>query len=175
MMGLFGVTSQSVAPSALSNGETSDDFLAGNAVMEFREMPQKMQVMLAPGDDIVEVVTGRDAGAGHQQQDLPEGIDYAPGLPVVLQLGKVLQKQIQTRTRTLTLEDGVAARVVLICNRHDDAGRGPRASDAGIDPATTTAPLAMDRADYQAPRGHVGTAGADRGPAQGLYRPESAR
>jgi hypothetical protein len=58
--------------------------------MEIRELPQKMQVMLAPGDDIVEIVTGGDRGAGHQQQDLLERIYNTPGLAVVLELGKVL-------------------------------------------------------------------------------------
>ena len=40
--------------------EAAQPALAWDAVMEFRELPQKMQVMLAPGDDIVEIVTGRD-------------------------------------------------------------------------------------------------------------------
>ncbi len=63
--------------------------------------------MLAPGGDIVKIITGRDRGAGHQQQDLLERIHNAPGLAVVREFGKVLQKQGQTRTRTLTLEDRV--------------------------------------------------------------------
>jgi hypothetical protein len=61
--------------------------------MEFRELPQKIEVMFAPGDDIVKAVTRGDCGAGHQQQDLLERIDYASRLPLVLQLGKVMQKQ----------------------------------------------------------------------------------
>src|SRR5262249_16506480 len=75
--------------------------------MEFRELPQKMQVMRAPGRNVVEIIAGRDCGTGHKQQDLLEGIDYPPWLAVVLELGKVLQKQSQMRTRNLTLEDGV--------------------------------------------------------------------
>jgi hypothetical protein len=31
--------------------------LAGNAVMKWRELSQKLQVMFVPGDDLVEIVT----------------------------------------------------------------------------------------------------------------------
>jgi hypothetical protein len=51
--------------------EAPQPALAWNAVMEVRKLPQKMQVMLAPGNDIVEVVTRGDAGAGHKQQGPP--------------------------------------------------------------------------------------------------------
>jgi hypothetical protein len=57
--------------------EAAQPALVRNAVMEVRELPQKFQVMLAPGDDIVKIITGRDRGAG-QQQDLLEGIHNAP-------------------------------------------------------------------------------------------------
>ena len=67
--------------------------LAGNAEMEFRELPQEVQVMLTPGDDIVEIVAGGDGRAGNQQQDLLERISNAPGLTFVLELRKMLQKQ----------------------------------------------------------------------------------
>jgi hypothetical protein len=96
-------------------------------MMEVRELSQKSQMMLAPGDDIVEVIAGRDRGAGHQQQDLLEGIHNAPGLAVVLELGKVLQKQTKTRTRDLSVEDRV----------HD--GAPPRIKSAhGITTASST-------------------------------------
>jgi hypothetical protein len=73
--------------------------------MEVRELPQKVRVMLAPDDDVVEVVAGCDRGASHQQQDLLEG--DAPGLTVILELGKVVQKQTQTRMRDVLVEHRV--------------------------------------------------------------------
>src|SRR5262249_49004638 len=81
-----------------------------NAIMEVRELPQKIQVMLAPGSHVIEIVATRNRRAGYQQQDLLERIHDAPGLAVVCELGKVPQKQGQTRTRTLTLEDRVYSR-----------------------------------------------------------------
>ena len=64
-------------------------------------------VMLAPGGDVVEIVATRNRRAGYQQQDLLERIHDPPGLAVVRELRKVSQKQGQTRTRTLTLENRV--------------------------------------------------------------------
>src|SRR5208283_5833799 len=79
--------------------------LAGDAVMEFRKAPQKAEMVLAPGDDVVEVVTGGDGGADHQKQNLLERIHYPPGLTVIPEFGKVLQKQGQSRPRNLFVED----------------------------------------------------------------------
>jgi hypothetical protein len=33
-------------------------------------IPQEGEMVLAPGDNVVEIVAGGDRGAGHQQQDL---------------------------------------------------------------------------------------------------------
>src|ERR1700739_2729826 len=71
--------------------------LAGNAKMELREAAQKIEMMLTPGDDIVEVVARREGGAGHQQQYLFERIHDPARLPVVRKRGKMLQKQRHTR------------------------------------------------------------------------------
>src|ERR1700694_4154392 len=81
--------------------------LAWNAVMKLREMLQEGEMVFAPGDDVVEIVAGGDRGAGHQQQDLLERIHDAPRLAVILELGKVSQKQGKTRTRELCGEDRV--------------------------------------------------------------------
>src|SRR3979411_23217 len=74
--------------------------------MKLREMPQEGEMVLAPGDNVAEIVAGGDRGAGHQQQDLLERIQ-APRLAVILELGKVSQKQGKTRTRDLSVEDRV--------------------------------------------------------------------
>jgi hypothetical protein len=42
--------------------------------MKLPEAAQKFEMMLAPGDDIVEVVAGGDGGTAHQQQDFVEPI-----------------------------------------------------------------------------------------------------
>jgi hypothetical protein len=76
-------------------------------MMKLRELPQKMQVMLAPGDNIVKIVAARDGGTDHQQQDLRERIDDAPRLTVIRQCGKMVQQQGQTRTGTFPLKNRV--------------------------------------------------------------------
>jgi hypothetical protein len=73
--------------------ESAQPAFAGNAVVECREPPQGVEMMLAPGDDVVEIVAGRDGRAGHQQQHLLEWIHHPPGLAVVVQFGEMLQKQ----------------------------------------------------------------------------------
>src|SRR5438874_8611586 len=67
--------------------------LARDPVMEFRKAPQKAEMVFAPGDDVVEVVAGRNGGAGYQQQHLLERIHYPPGLAAIPELGELLQKQ----------------------------------------------------------------------------------
>jgi hypothetical protein len=73
--------------------------LARNAVVEGREPAQEIQVMPAPGGDVVEVVAGRDRGAHHQQQHLAQRVHHPPRLTGVLQLGKALQQQRQAVPR----------------------------------------------------------------------------
>jgi hypothetical protein len=48
--------------------------LAGNAVVVRREFSQKIQMMLAPRDDIVEIVARRDGHAGQQKKHFSQGI-----------------------------------------------------------------------------------------------------
>src|SRR5215467_2216623 len=69
-----------------------------NAMVELGELPQEIEMMPAPLDDVLEIVAGGDRGAGHQQQNLLDRIKNAPGLPVVVEPGKVLQKNGQTRS-----------------------------------------------------------------------------
>ena len=68
-------------------------------MMEGREPAQEIEVMAAPGGDVVEVVAGRNRGAHHQQQDLAQRIHHPPGLARVLKLGKMLQQQRQAIPR----------------------------------------------------------------------------
>jgi hypothetical protein len=75
--------------------------------MKLRELPQKMQMMLAPGDNIVKIVAARDGGTDHKLQDLRERIDNAPRLTVIRECGKMVQQQGQTRTRAFPLKNRV--------------------------------------------------------------------
>src|ERR1019366_5313392 len=92
----------------------------GNAEMELRETPQKIEMMLAPGDDVVEVVAGGDGGAGHQQQDFIEPVHDPARLPFVRKLGKMLQKQRQTRSGRI---------IIRTCDREVIHGRAPAESE----------------------------------------------
>jgi hypothetical protein len=99
--------------------------LARDAMMELRKAPQKAEMVFAPGDDVVEVVAGRNGGASHQQQNLLERIHHPPGLAVIPELGEMLQQQGQSRPRGLLVEDHDGDRV------HDRAPcriRAPRES-----------------------------------------------
>jgi hypothetical protein len=80
---------------------------ARNAMVELGELPQKIEMMLAPFDDVLEIVARGDRGAGHQQQDLLNRIGNAPRLPVVVERGKMLQKKGQTCPRALAVEGRV--------------------------------------------------------------------
>jgi len=79
--------------------------LARNAVMVRREPPQEVEVILAPGDDVVEIVARSDRPARHQQQDFLERVHHPPGLAAVFKRGKMLQKQTKPRPRHLLIRD----------------------------------------------------------------------
>ena len=53
--------------------QSAQPALARDAVVERREPPQKIQMILAPGGDFVEIVARGDGGAGQQQQDFSHG------------------------------------------------------------------------------------------------------
>jgi hypothetical protein len=71
-------------------------------------MPQKVEMFLTPGDNIVEVIASGDRGARYQQQKLTQRIDNTPGLAV--KFGKVMQKQGQSRPRYRPDAERVARR-----------------------------------------------------------------
>ena len=62
--------------------------------MELGEVPQEREVVLAPGDDVVEIVAGGNCGTYYQQQDLPERIEDPQGLPPVVELRDMRQQQV---------------------------------------------------------------------------------
>ena len=64
-------------------------------------------MMLAPGDDVVEIITRGDRGAGQKQEDLGKGIHDPPGFPVIVDLREMLQKNSQARPRHLPFENRV--------------------------------------------------------------------
>ena len=57
-------------------------------------------MMLAPGDDFVEIVARSDGGAGQQQQDLGQRIDDPPGLAVVREPREMAQQKSHPRPGT---------------------------------------------------------------------------
>ena len=62
-------------------------------MMERREPAQKIQMMLAPGGDLVEIVARGDGGAGQQQHEADssrQGLTSLAGLPVYLDLVKAI-------------------------------------------------------------------------------------
>jgi len=67
--------------------------LAGHAVGERRKAAQEIEMELAPGRDVVEIVARANRAANHQKQHLGQRINDAPGLPPVWNLRKMLQKQ----------------------------------------------------------------------------------
>src|SRR5208283_3232879 len=77
--------------------ESANPTRAGNAEVKRTEAPQKIQMMLAPQDDVVEIVAGGDGRAGHQEQNLMQGIHDPLRLPLVRKLGKTLDEKRQTR------------------------------------------------------------------------------
>jgi len=91
--------------------QSAQPALAGNPVMEGREPAQKVEMMLAPGDDAVKIVAGRDGRAGQKKEHLRQRIHHPPGLALVRERGKMLQKQGHARPRNFLVRekvDGVA-------------------------------------------------------------------
>jgi hypothetical protein len=72
-------------------------------MVELGELPQEIEMMLAPFDDVLEIVARSDRSAGHQQQNLLDWVGNTPRLPVVVELGEVLQKNGQTSPRALVV------------------------------------------------------------------------
>jgi hypothetical protein len=59
--------------------------------------PQKRQVVLAPFDDLVEVVARPDRAAHHKQQHFRKRMRHPPALPVVVQTSEMIQQNAKTR------------------------------------------------------------------------------
>jgi hypothetical protein len=80
---------------------------ARNAMVEIGEPPQEVEMMLAPLDDVVEIVAGGDRRAGYQQQDLFDRIENPPCFPVVVEFREIRQKKRQTSPRAFVVDDRV--------------------------------------------------------------------
>ena len=93
--------------------EAAQPALARNVVMKLRELPQKMQVMLALGGNIVKIVAARDGGTDHQQQDLRERIDDAPWLTVIGDCRKMVHSKAK-RARGLS-PSKIGSMIALQC------------------------------------------------------------
>ena len=60
--------------------------LAGDPIVIRREFSQEVEMVFAPGGDLVEIVARGDGGAGQQQQDLGQRVDDPPRLALVSSL-----------------------------------------------------------------------------------------
>jgi len=87
-------------------------------------------MMLAPGDDVVEIITRGDRGAGQKQEDLGKGIHDPPGLPVIVDLREMLQKNRQARPRPLPFENRVHDHPRIIGSRESRAARQDKITPA---------------------------------------------
>ena len=72
-----------------------------------REFSQEIEMVMAKGGDLVEVVARGDGGAGQQQQDLGQRVDDPPRLTVVFEPGKMLQQQCYARPRHVLVGEKV--------------------------------------------------------------------
>src|ERR1700689_3520212 len=74
-----------------------------------REFSQEIEMVMAKGGDLVEVVARCDGDAGQQQQDLGQRVDDPPRLTVVFEPGKMLQQQCYARPRHVLVGEKVGA------------------------------------------------------------------
>jgi hypothetical protein len=91
-------------------------------------MPQKAEMFLAPGDNLVEVIAPGDCGARHQQQDLAQRIDDTPGLAVIIEFGKWCKSRAN-RARGISLskiESKIIAMVASLPNHRRPRNHNPR-------------------------------------------------
>jgi hypothetical protein len=97
-------------------------------MMEIREPAKEVEMVLAPGDDIVEVVARGDRGASQQKQDLGQRKGDPPRLAVVLQPRKMLQKQRHAGARNRLVGEKLG------CRRHGrpHANQAPRESHSAV-------------------------------------------
>jgi hypothetical protein len=54
--------------------------------MKLRELSQKIEMLLAPGHDVLEVIARGNGGACQKQQDLGQRMRYPPRLPLIVDL-----------------------------------------------------------------------------------------
>jgi hypothetical protein len=74
---------------------------AWDPMMKRRKSAQKIQVMLAPCDDVIKVVTSSDGGACQQEEDFRQRIGDPPWLSSVRKLREMLEENGHPRSRHL--------------------------------------------------------------------------
>lgn len=79
--------------------------LTRDAVMKLRKPAQEVEVVPAPGTNIVEIVATGDRRTNNQQHHLLERIHDPPGFPVIHKPGKMLQQNGHARPRDLFVQD----------------------------------------------------------------------
>ena len=68
---------------------------------------QEIQMMFAPGRNVVEVVAGGNGCASHKKQNLGQRIHDPPRFALILNLRKMLQQQRQSRPRHLFIHQQI--------------------------------------------------------------------
>ena len=81
------------------------------------------QMLLAPGDHIVEIVARGDAGAGQKQQHLAERIVDPPRLAPVLEPGKCCNSKA-TRARGASQSTANPVKSLIACALLESARQG---------------------------------------------------
>ena len=79
---------------------------AGNALIKRQKAAQKVEMRLAPGGHIVEIVARGDRRADDEQQHLRQGMCHSPLLTRVLDDRKIIQKAGKTRFREGLVHSG---------------------------------------------------------------------
>jgi len=79
-------------------------------MIKWRELAQKIQMMLAPCNDVVNVVTSSDGGASQKQQHFSQRIHNPPWLPAIRKLRELLEENCHPRPRHLVGKDCIHVR-----------------------------------------------------------------
>ena len=76
-------------------------------MVKFGKPLQEIKMMMSPGDNIIEIITGRDRGARQQKQYLVEPIHDTTRFPIIVNLGEIFQQDRQPRTGAHNVEGQV--------------------------------------------------------------------
>src|SRR5208282_665643 len=73
--------------------------------MEIRKSAQEVEMVLAPGGNLVKIVAGRDRRTSHQEQYLLERIHHPPGFAAIVEVGKMPKKYRKPCARGIWVDD----------------------------------------------------------------------